>query len=351
MKIKFLKAFNGDAIWISFENDGVQKNVIIDGGIGKTYIDSSKRKGELFDVIESIKEKGEFVDLLVLTHFDDDHIGGILKWLDKDQNASTLIKKVWFNSGKEIANKFEIAENHELDIQIQGSAEVFQTSPAQGINFEKYLKDNYLWEGMIIEQGEVYELLGLTFKILSPNKDKLAKLLKLYRKQIDYFTSSGEYDFDTTLQDFIIEENTSKFIITEDSAVANGSSIAFIMVHENNNYLFLGDSHPSVIVEGLKHFGFNKSNPLSVELMKISHHASMYNTTKELLEIIETDNYFVCSNASKHGLPNKRTIARIIANSPNANILFNYDLKDEVFSEQDWIDFPFFRASVTNEFN
>lgn len=350
MKIKFLKAFNGDSIWISFIESKTPRNIIIDGGTGDTYKNNIKKKGSLFETIEDIKRLEQKIDLLVLTHFDDDHIGGILRWLNKDKNASKLIKKIWFNSGKEIAKKFESDENKDLDIEINEGADDFRTSPKQGITFEKYLRDNNLWEGEIIEQGSEYDLFGLKFKNLSPNIEKLDNLLKLYKKQQNYFTSGDNYDFQTSLKDFINEESLPDFKFKEDASVANGSSIAFIMEYKNKSFLFLADAHPSVVIEGLNKFGYNRDNLLNVEFMKVSHHGSMYNTNKELLEIIKTNNYLISSNATKHGLPNKRTIARIINNNPNAIIRFNYDLTDRIFLDEDWNEAPEFKAEVINEF-
>ncbi|MCD1118108.1 ComEC/Rec2 family competence protein [Chryseobacterium turcicum] len=350
MKIKFLQAGNGDSFLISFLENDEPRNILIDGGIGNTYKSTANVKGDLHKIFEKIREEKQFIDLLVLTHFDDDHIGGILRWLNKDKEASSLIKKVWFNSGKEIAKKFESTENKDLDIQIVDGADHFHTSPKQGIKFENYLRNHNLWEGEIIEQASKYDLFGLKFKILSPNNEKLNDLLNLYEKQKDYFTSGDEYDFNTSLKDFIHEESEPNFKFKEDKSVANGSSIAFIMEYEDKSFLFLADAHPSVIIEGLNKFGYNKDNTLHVELMKVSHHGSMYNTNKELLEIVKTDNYLISSNATKHGLPNKRTIARIINNHPNAVIRFNYDLTDRVFLEEDWNDFSIFKAKVTNEF-
>jgi beta-lactamase superfamily II metal-dependent hydrolase len=350
MKIKLLKAFNGDSILISFLENEIPRNILIDGGIGDTYKTTSNVKGALHEVIERIREDKQFIDLLVLTHFDDDHIGGILRWLNKDKEAVSLIKKVWFNSGKEIAKKFKNAENQDMDIEVVDGANDFYTSPNQGIKFEKFLRENNLWEGKIIEQGLTCDLFGLKFKILSPNDYKLNKILSLNKKQTDYFTSGGEYDFETSLNDFIDEESQPSFKFQEDTSVANGSSIAFIMEYENKNFLFLADAHPSTVIEGLNKFGYNKGNPLNAELMKVSHHGSMYNTCKELLDIVKTNNYVITSNATKHGLPNKRTIARVIHNNPNAFIYFNYDLKDLIFSAQDWKDYSNFKSKMQNEF-
>lgn len=350
MVIKFLKAFNGDSVWISFLENEIQRNIIIDGGVGKTYKDSKNVKGEFHKIIEEIKNKDQVIDILVLSHFDDDHIGGVLKWLNADKDASNLIRKVWFNSGKEIATEFKSEENLDLDIEILEAENDFHTSSKQGIKFEKYLRNNNLWEGEIIKQDSEYSIFGIKFKILSPNNDKLEKLLRLYKKEKDYFTSGGVFDFQSSLKDFIDEENQSSFKFKEDQSVANGSSIAFIMEYDKKSFLFLADAHPSIVIQGLNMFGYNKDKPLYAELMKVSHHGSMYNTNKELLDIVKTDNYLISSNATKHGLPNKRTIARIIKNNPKAIIHFNYDLSDKVFLENDWNEFSKFQVKVTNEF-
>ena len=68
MKVKFLKADNGDSILLSFKDDtGNKKNILIDGGMPKTYFGNGKY-GDLYDTIEDIKRKNEKIDLLILTH-------------------------------------------------------------------------------------------------------------------------------------------------------------------------------------------------------------------------------------------------------------------------------------------
>lgn len=288
---------------------------------------------------------------MVLTHFDDDHIGGILKWLNKDKEAFKLIKEVWFNSGQEIAAFLSKPENEELTIKGAFGKATTYTSVSQGITFEEYLYKHNICNEELIIQGKELERFGAKFRFLSPNKKCLEGLLKLYEKEKDYFTrGSRESDFDILLKEFISEENedTSKF--EEDTSVANGSSIAFILEYEGKNYLFLADAYSSVIIEGLNDLDYDLSNPITVELMKVSHHGSKFNTSKELLEIVKTDNYVISSDGTRHNLPNKRTIARIIDNNPNAHIYFNYDLKDRIFKEQDWEDYSNFKSKMKTEF-
>ena len=80
MKIQFLHANNGDCIWINVKDDDNHiLNILIDGGTKETYAELDRGrneivKGELFHLIESIRSKNQKIDLLILTHIDNDHI-------------------------------------------------------------------------------------------------------------------------------------------------------------------------------------------------------------------------------------------------------------------------------------
>jgi glyoxylase-like metal-dependent hydrolase (beta-lactamase superfamily II) len=121
MRIKVLKAFNGDSSLVSFNDiDGVSRNILIDGGIGESYVQAKGPKGkpvfgDLKNCIDEIKRAEQYIDLLILTHIDDDHIGGILKWFSYDEAVPSLVKEVWFNSGGLIAEYFKEKENKELE--------------------------------------------------------------------------------------------------------------------------------------------------------------------------------------------------------------------------------------------
>jgi len=143
MKIKFLKAFNGDAILISFRENGAIRNILIDGGMPTTYVQKGKNGkleyGELKETVDKIKDNNEKIDLLVLTHVDDDHIGGVLKWFEKDKDAYKLIGKVWFNSGRLISEYFDEEENKDNLLTFKPD-DATLTSIGQGVKFEDYIE-------------------------------------------------------------------------------------------------------------------------------------------------------------------------------------------------------------------
>lgn len=352
MKIKFLKAFNGDAIVISFKIGKQQKNILIDGGMPASYTQKAKsgkaEYGELKITIDKIRESNEKIDLLILTHVDNDHIGGILKWFEKDKDAHELIDKVWFNSGRLISEYFdekEIAEN-----LITIADESILTSIGQGVKFEDYIEMKGIWDRSIVIALEYFEYLGVKFKILSPNTDKLKSLLKKWEDEApeSLATSAEKNDYDLTLREHIENDN-----FKEDITIHNGSSIAFILTIEKKNFVFLADAHPTVIVNSLKEFGYSKAKPLKAELVKISHHGSRANNSVEMLELIQTKKYVISTNGDKHAHPNKQFLARLASINDKCEVYFNYpEIIEQIFSKKDYTDFPNFKPvfKENNEF-
>lgn len=354
MKIKFLKAFNGDSILISFKEGQKSRNILIDGGMPATYIQKGKNGkpeyGELKDTIDSIRERNEKIDLLVLTHVDDDHIGGVLKWFEKDQDAHKLIDKVWFNSGRLISEYFDEEENKD-NLLTFNPDETTLTSIGQGVKFEDYIETKGIWDRSIVIASEYFEYIGIKFKILSPSRDKLKLLLGKWEDEApeSLDTSAEKNDYDLTLSEHIASD---KF--KEDPAIHNGSSIAFILTFDKKNFVFLADAHPTVVANSLKEFGYSKEKPLKAELLKISHHGSKANNNIEMLELIDTSKYIISTNGDKHAHPNKKFLARLASVNNNCEVFFNYPEQiEKIFSVNDYIDFPNFRPMQmsNNEFS
>ena len=351
MIFKLLHANNGDAIHLRVRNtEGKFNNILIDGGTGDTYSYKKKNKkkedGELKLLIEQIKSQNEFVDLLVLSHVDDDHIGGILNWFEQDSDAKNLVKKVWFNSGRLISGYFkqkEIEENL-LRIKFIGSN---NTSIPQGVVFEDFIEQNKIWDKRIIKSKDEISLLGLKFTILSPSEDKLKSLLCKWEKECPNTNTSPRLsDYNISLSKLIADDS-----FKEDDSIHNGSSIAFIIERQEKKIIFLGDSHPQTIIDSLVDLGYSNEKPLEVEFVKLSHHGSKANTCIELLNLIQSNNFLISSDGSKHKLPDKRCIARIIGKNQKSKLYFNYPiLASGIFTKQDFLDYPDFSIVEAQEY-
>jgi beta-lactamase superfamily II metal-dependent hydrolase len=299
IRFKFIKAFNGDSILISTNNS----NILIDGGTTKTYYKSLKKE------IDNLKDADKKLDLVVLTHYDDDHIGGILKLLDDEkksikQGGTTILKEFWFNSFDEALVNISNTSN--------------ETSAKQQIKFDEYIKEllpfiNYssrLSTDNITEKflGENQEI---RFILLSPNNQKLDKLFTKYKREIkNYQTSALSNDYDISI------EELSQRAFKKDTSLPNGASIAFIMEYKELKFMFLGDAHIDLIIDRLKELGYSSKNRLKLEFVKLSHHGSSKNLNSEFLDLIDTNKFVILTNGSKYNHPNKEALSRIILN-PN----------------------------------
>ena len=69
MYIYPLKAAHGDALIIKFFAKVRQYTIVVDGGPASTADDIA----DIYDTLE-------YIDLLILTHYDEDHISGLLEY-------------------------------------------------------------------------------------------------------------------------------------------------------------------------------------------------------------------------------------------------------------------------------
>lgn len=331
LSIDFLKAAHGDSILITHINNGKTTRILIDGGPPSAF--TANKPGNLKEALNDIKDQGGVIDLVILTHVDDDHIGGLLKAFSHDDFLPVMAQSVLFNSGQLIYEYFEKNSEKQNDI-FQNFNTSEQTSIGQGISFEQYMLDHNVWDRRLVHEGLNINIGNIELEILSPSFDDLKKLLYKWDEEqelVPESTSAGNTDYKLRY-DELLENDKFK----EDESIPNGSSISFIFKADEKKMLFLGDAHPSSVISSLKNKGYSKRKKLKVEFMKLSHHGSKANTNLELLELIETNKYIVLTDGTRHGLPNKKTFARIHSVNPDAVLLFNYGhLIEEIYSEKE----------------
>lgn len=331
LSIKILKGGSGD-VFLVHAND---TNILIDGGATMSYVNNLKIE------IQKIAQKIEYFDLVIATHFDEDHINGLYKLLEdinREVFPKDLIKKFWF----QIPPRITIQEHHSKDTKI-GVAKAKQL---------EILLQEYNWEEKIIISSKTPYQLNKDLKlwILSPNSQSLKKFKDKYQKEWPSSKlSTEENDFTIALANF--PDNWA----IEDNSKSNGSSIAFILEYkEENKILFLGDARPSVIVESLKLLGYTKQAPLVVDYIKLSHHGSKKSISRELLELTSSKNFIISTNRIK----DKQTFAHIVkhyaqkdGNFP-ISFIFNYEQVNysNIFSVKDFQDFNFHCKYANQEY-
>lgn len=361
MKITILPANNGDSFLLEID----QNNILIDGGYVNTY------KKFLKPIFQELNRLGKKINHLIVTHIDNDHISGIIKLIEENNNNSIIeIENIWHNSykylksiedgiffsGKPIDSmsiNYELKEENEeipnKDISaVQGST---LASLLRKNGFES--KDSFIRDNQIsFDTSEVIYDNDFTFRILSPNNEKLFELKKYWKKElfIKGYSSDEELNsFNEDAFEHILSqekekkrlmrkninasteldvENLLKDPFFEDDSPTNGSSIAFVLEYKNLKFLFLADSHPSLILENLKKHYKAEEFPIKFDLIKISHHGCKNNTSPDLLKFIDSENYVISTNGLSHNHPDLETIVRIICRESffTRKLYFNYEL-------------------------
>jgi|SRR5690554_283427 len=325
MEIKFFQAECGDAASIRFlGNDNKYHNIFIDSGYERTF------RHTLDSEIQENINKGEQIDLWIISHIHDDHIGGIIKYIDtiNDGEFKDIVNQYLYNPPR--IYDFKKSINNPSKI----------VSIDQGDVLYEYLKSaNKLQNHEITNSIKPLDLAGLKLTILSPSQQKLNKLRDKYpldkfkplERQEDEGISDAvaqrQNDYKTLISDFDLEK------WKEDNSIENGSSISILMEYNNKKILWLADSHPSDVVNSLIKMGFNKKNKIICDWVKVTHHGSKGNNSDALYALIKSENYlFSVNGENKHNLPSKECIARILRNKtrpPNFKYKFYFTYDNE----------------------
>jgi len=313
IKFEFFEAGCGDSILVSTDEG---TNILIDGGVSSTYQD------EISDRLDDVDK----LDLVVVTHIDNDHICGIMELLHDKYNRPK-IKLFWFNMA---SKKMMFTSNSSNEIgQGQGSLFTHFISKYQ----IPYINNIYLDKD---EKKNIFSIgSDIIITLISPSEKNLEKLRANWkennilrdcnRQKVEIGASTKPIDKRelNTLYDIKFGLETSD---------TNQTSIAFILKYKDKNFLLLGDADIRTINEQLKILGYSKTHKLSVEFVKLSHHGSKKNINKEFLDLIETDTFITLTdgshpNRSKYKHPDKESYALILNHEDRAkhiNFYFNY---------------------------
>jgi hypothetical protein len=110
-----------------------------------------------------------------------------------------------------------------------------------------------------------------------------------------------------------------------DTAVANGSSIAFVFEYGGVRILFAGDAHASVLSDGLRRMAAARLvDRLALDAVKLSHHGSMANLSQNLLSAVDCPRFFVSTNGDYFKHPDPETIRLLGEVMDHPEIRFNH---------------------------
>ena len=313
LTINMMQALYGDAIHVRyFGTDNQFHNIFIDGGFPvRTY------RATIRHQTQQVLNSNELIDLFIITHIDQDHIGGVLAFV-KEFGSKDIVDAYWFNDSS-------------TPIKITPPSS--KIGVRQGIELREYLSANSLQTPIAItsDLGKIQLPGGATATILAPRPDDLMLFQKKWeneeakqnRKKNKIGASVNDYHMSIEV---LIERP-----FAEDRKLVNKVSISFIFRLGASSILFLADSQPSTIIHALRGLGYSEAKPLKVDHVKVAHHGSKHNTNTELLTLIDSRSFLISANGNNpYNFPHKELLARILRH-PNRSLdkpiefIFNYD--------------------------
>lgn len=329
--LEALQAKHGDSLLLHYGTKDSPELVIIDGGPGGVFDISLRPR------LEQIKKKRSPdaplpVNMMMVSHIDDDHINGILELTDllieqRDQQEQLLcdITTLWHNSFDEILGNDEtaaIAASLGSVVKLSSAGDVefpknlFRGEPEAAIAASvlqgRKLKNNR--EKLSILKNDPFESLvalpkkdktpfsiegNLKFTVLGPTELRLKNLQDDWNKKLKEIQKKEAAQARALAAEFI------------DKSVYNLSSIIVLAEAGGKKMLLTGDALAADILGGLKEAGVLKDGEtLHIDLLKMPHHGSRANNTEEFLSSVTADHYVFSANG-KHEHPSVETLEMI----------------------------------------
>lgn len=296
LKIHVIDAAHGDCILLDFDHS----KILIDCGPKSFKV----RKDVLANIAKLLGERGT-IDIAVVTHNDDDHIGGYEFLLDTGIKIGTII----FNSLQDIPNIIKSAQK-----QISYSQDHLlrkKLLEERGIQVQCLTRDSVSFIHRDIKLNAITPTVATLERMLN---DSIIKEEKNKRQKQISSLKTEEISLYEALQNIQSDQDVFK----SDPSITNKSSIGLVVEFGSFSGLFLGDAHAKDVLEGLKIAGFEKHK---FDVVKLSHHGSERNTSTELLELIGESEYILCANNETNNYhPNNVTLARILSLDHNPDI-------------------------------
>ncbi|OBJ08546.1 ComEC/Rec2 family competence protein [Mycobacterium sp. 1465703.0] len=326
IKLHMLPAEDGDCLLMTYGDQARTRRMLIDGGRATTY--------------SSIKQTlaglgGGPIDVLVVTHVDQDHILGVLE-LFNDPDAPVTFADIWFNGYDQLRdNPFE------------------SFGPVDGerltaILVKRDLPWNTAFGGRAIEVGREYRAFDneAQLQILAPDREALERLVPIWVEKCRKHgllpgIAAEEPEADDGFERFgamsvakVKQLAATKF--DRDDSATNMTSIAFLFEYDDTRILFTGDSDAPRLIESLQPLADREvGGRLRIDALKVPHHGSHRNISRELLEIIDCRRYLISTSGARHHHPDDVAMARILEfGGPSKELIFNYESRASLWRDQ-----------------
>jgi hypothetical protein len=315
LKLHVIQAEHGDCLIIEYGSSSKPRYILVDGGPETIYND------HLRDQLKKTGTKSGNLDLVISSHIDEDHIIGLVDFLAelRQQRAEALpeivtVNAVWHNSFSKT-----IGEGNDMEARLKtletksaiNNMMSFTAGAVKGIAEGSQLRSAANELGIPLNPGFPNDLVcvddapdtisygNLNLHIVGPTKKSLENLREEWLKWFSRY------------KDIRLTASPSVSAMI-DQSVPNLSSVMVLAEADGKKILLTGDGRGDHLLQGLRQANIiSPKENLHVDVLKVSHHGSNRNATRELFKTIIADKYIISANG-KYGNPDLATLIWIV---------------------------------------
>lgn len=317
----------GDCLLLHYGTAAKPGLMLIDGGPSQVWTPFLEPR---LQALQAKRGAGFHIDLLMVSHIDDDHVLGVYDYAEAWKAAKAAGQpfpyrslQAWFNSFERLSNaktlgavtasvtaSVGVAKLEDVDLDHPAITNPNKDEARAGLkviasvnNASNLRKDlealvpiNPGFAGKLVVPGEgpaIPVKFGdeLTLHVAGPLPKQIEKLQLMFAKQLKPEAALAAYT---------------------DGSVPNLSSIVTLARYQGKTILLTGDARGDYVIEGLKAEGLLDANDsLHVDVLKMPHHGSDRNVDPSFFSAITADHY-VASADGTFGNPDRPTLEMLI---------------------------------------
>lgn len=318
LRLHVVQADYGDCLLLQYGAEGIARHILIDGGPDGVYAGHLKYK------LQEVAAHHDRLDLVVLTHIDEDHVVGLVDMLSEIAQASSRgqtplieVGELWYNTFRPIesgangtsflveafsaylSSSFAGGEMQSAAYSISQGEDLWKAAHILNIPL------NTAFTSRVVTPDNAphpVEFGGLNVWVIGPSQANLTR----YKRDWDkWFTRHSNDPYSTAAASEARDIDTS---------VSNLSSIMFLAEVPGRRILFTGDGRCDDVLAGLKQAGLSgPDGKLHVDVLKVPHHGSARNNSREFFQKVTASQYVIPAGKHKNdGNPDLTTLVWMV---------------------------------------
>lgn len=313
-KIRAIQAEFGDCFLVEYGSAAAPRYLLVDGGPPATFED------HLAGELESIAAGGRGLDLVMLSHVDNDHAVGLLDLFARlreddaaDPSGSSRLVGVgglWHNSfartidvGGGLAPRLRSVSAHAASVRSAEALLGVEEGHALRLAAQVLgIPINAGFPGDLIcadDQPSPVVLGNLSLTVVGPTRANLEELRTKWQAWLEDHEEA-------------VATGDPQVMANSDKSIPNLSSIMALAEADGRTMLLTGDGRSDHLLQGLGQAGLlDAAGRCHVDLLKVPHHGSNRNATRTFFRRVTADTYLISANG-KDDNPDLTTLVWIV---------------------------------------